>query len=61
MGKRIFWIFLLVMSVATAAVVIYVQSESFAHIVKKKIQENVSKNLGVELNFDRLRIGVLPP
>ena len=61
MGKRIFWIFLLVVSVATAAVVVYVQSESFARILKEKIQENVSKNLGVELNFDRLRIGVLPP
>lgn len=61
MGKRIFWIFLLVMSVATAAVVIYIQSESFARIVKVKVQENVSKNLGVELNFDRLKIGVLPP
>lgn len=61
MGKRIFWIFLLGMFVATASAVIYVQSESFARIVKDKIQKNVSKNLGVDLNFDRLRIGVLPP
>src|SRR5262245_36773925 len=61
MGKRIFWIFLLVVSLATAAAVIYIQSESFARIVKQRLQHNVSKNLGVELNFDRLKIGVLPP
>jgi|GEM_PF-5391045 len=61
MGKRIFWIFLLLVSLTTAAMVIYVQSESFARIVKDRLQRNVSRNLGVDLNFDRLKIGVLPP
>lgn len=61
MGKRIFWIFLLFVSLTTASAVIYLQSESFARIVKDRLQRNVSKNMGVDLNFDRLKIGVLPP
>jgi hypothetical protein len=46
---------------ATTAAVIYIQSESFARIVRQRLQERVAKSLGVELNFDRLKIGVLPP
>lgn len=61
MGKRIFWIFLLIVSLTTAAAVIYVQSESFARILKDRIQQNVSRSMGLDLGFDRLKIGVLPP
>jgi hypothetical protein len=61
MGKRIFWIFLLTVTVATAAAVIYIQSEGFARIVRERLQNRVAKSLGVELIFDRLKIGVLPP
>jgi translocation and assembly module TamB len=61
MGKRIFWIFLLTVALATTAAVLYLESESFAILLKREIQLRVSKNLGVELNFDRLKIGVLPP
>jgi hypothetical protein len=61
MGKRIFWIFIASVVLSTAAVIFYIQSESFATIVKKEIQKTVSRDLGIELNFDRVRIGILPP
>ncbi len=61
MGKRIFWIFLLSVALATTVAVIYIQSEAFAHIVRSHVQSRVARNLGVELNFERLKIGVLPP
>lgn len=61
MGKRIFWIFLLSVVVATTAAVVYIQSEEFARIVRERLQMRVAKSLGVDLNFDRLKIGVLPP
>lgn len=61
MGKRIFWIFLLTVAFATTTAVIYIQSESFARVVRRNLQEKVAKNLGIELNFDRLKIGILPP
>ena len=48
-------------SLATASAVGYIQSESFAKIVREKLQASVVRNLGVELGFDRLKIGVLPP
>jgi hypothetical protein len=61
MGKRIFWIFILLVALSTAAVIVYIQSEAFANIVKREIQKTVSRDLGIELNFDRVRIGILPP
>lgn len=61
MGKRIFGIFILLLSLATVSLVLYIQSESFAKLAKRKIQKEVSSELGVQLDFDRLRIGVLPP
>jgi hypothetical protein len=61
MGKRLFWIFVLTMVVTTAIAVSYIQSEHFARIAKEKIQLLVARDLGIDLNFDRLRIGVLPP
>jgi hypothetical protein len=61
MGKRLFWIFVLTMVVTTAIAVAYIQSEHFARIAKEKIQALVARDLGIDLNFDRLRIGVLPP
>ena len=45
----------------TIVAVTYIQSESFAKIAKEKIQKRVAKEMGLELNFDRLKIGVLPP
>ncbi len=61
MGKRIFWIFISLVALSATAVVIYIQSESFANIVKREIQKTVSRDLGIDLNFDRVRIGILPP
>ncbi|HEY8280678.1 MAG TPA: hypothetical protein VIH99_13700, partial [Bdellovibrionota bacterium] len=61
MGKRIFWLFLLSVAVVTTVAVIYIQSEPFARIVRRHLQNKVAKSLGVELNFERLKIGVLPP
>jgi hypothetical protein len=61
MGKRIFWIFIITVVLSTTAVILYIQSESFASIVKNEIQKTVSRDLGIELNFDRVRIGILPP
>lgn len=61
MGKRIFWIFILVVTVCTTAAVMYIQSEGFARIAKVRIQQTVARDLGLELNFDRLQVGVLPP
>ncbi|MGE3261215.1 MAG: translocation/assembly module TamB domain-containing protein [Bacteriovoracia bacterium] len=61
MGKRIFWIFMLMVVSVTTIAVLYIQSESFARLAKQNIQSRVARNLGVELNFDRLKIGVLPP
>lgn len=61
MGKKIFWIFISLVVLSATAVIIYIQSESFANIVKKEIQKTVSRDLGIELNFDRVRIGILPP
>lgn len=61
MGKRIFWIFMLFIGLSATAAIIYVQSESFAMFAKKKLQDKVAKDLGIELNFDHLKIGVLPP
>src|SRR5690606_29636455 len=57
----IFGIFILLLSLATVSLVLYIQSESFAKLAKRKIQKEVSSELGVQLDFDRLRIGVLPP
>lgn len=51
---------LMVVSLTTVAV-LYIQSESFARLAKENIQSRVVRQLGVELNFDRLRIGILPP
>lgn len=51
---------LVVVSLTTLAVV-YIQSESFATLAKQNIQSRVSRDFGLMLNFDRLRIGVLPP
>ena len=61
MGKRLFWTFLLIVALATTAAVAYIQSEAFARLVKNRLQGSVARNLGIELNFDRLKIGVLPP
>jgi hypothetical protein len=61
MGKRLFWIFVLTIGVITTIAATYIQSESFARIAKDKIQAAVARDLGIELNFDHLRIGVLPP
>lgn len=61
MGKRIFWIFMLMVVSVTTVAVLYIQSESFAKLAKEQIQTKVVRELGVELNFDRLKIGVLPP
>lgn len=61
MGKRLFWTFMLSVALVTAAAVIYIQSEAFARIVRRRLQDDVARHLGVELNFDRLKIGVLPP
>jgi hypothetical protein len=61
MGKRLFWTFLLSVALVTTAAVIYIQSEAFARIVRTRLQESVTRGLGVDLNFDRLKIGVLPP
>ena len=61
MGRRLLWTFLLIVTVITTAAVVYVQSETFARIVRARLQGSVAQSLGVELNFDRLKIGVLPP
>lgn len=61
MGKRIFWIFILTVVAATTAAVMYFQSEHFARLAKDKIQKTVSRDLNIDLNFDRLQVGVLPP
>ncbi len=61
MGKRIFGIFLLLILAATASGVAYIQSESFARLAKAKLQEAVARDMGLELNFDRLKVGMLPP
>lgn len=61
MGKRIFWTFILVVVASTAAALMYIQSETFAKIAKRKIQAAVARDAGIELTFDRLQIGVLPP
>ena len=61
MGKRLFWIFLLSVAAISGIAVAYIQSESFARIVRRELQERVAKSLGVELNFERVKIGVLPP
>jgi hypothetical protein len=61
MGKRLFWIFMLAMLVTSTIAVIYIQSESFANFAKEKIRSRVQKDLGLEMNFDRLKIGILPP
>jgi hypothetical protein len=61
MGKRIFWIFVLLVIAATTGALMYIQSESFAQIAKAKIQAVASKEAGVDLNFERLKVGVLPP
>lgn len=61
MGKRIFWIFILLVSAATAAAVTYLQSEYFAVWAKEKMRTKVAAELGLNLEFDRLRIGLLPP
>lgn len=61
MGKRIFWIFILTVVASTTAALMYIQSESFAAIAKAKLQLVLAKEAGLDLNFDRLRIGVLPP
>lgn len=61
MGRRIFWIFILFVSSVTLGMVLYIQSEAFARLAKGKIQRTVSRELGAEINFDRLRVGILPP
>ncbi len=61
MGKRLLWTFLLLVAALTTAALLYLQSESFARLAKEKIQTRVTRSLGLELNFDRLQIGILPP
>lgn len=61
MGKRIFWIFFLSLSAAIASLVIYVQSEHFAGIIKRELHHRLAGQLGVSVEFDRLEVNILPP
>jgi hypothetical protein len=61
MGKRIFWIFLLLTSLVSGATIVYIQSESFAEIAKKRLRLVALNEFGLQLDFSRLRIGVFPP
>ncbi|MCO5142647.1 MAG: translocation/assembly module TamB [Oligoflexia bacterium] len=61
MGRRVFIIFLLTITAITTAAVVYIQSEKFAEILKKEIRTRVTKNLGLDVDFERMKIGVFPP
>lgn len=61
MGKKIFWFFILFVSVSVGSVLMYVQSSYFANFIKNELDEKVSKDSGLLLEFDRLKVDVLPP
>ena len=61
MGKKIFWIFVLVVVSAATSLILYIQSESFARLAKGHLQERVVSSLGLEVQFDRIQLGVFPP
>ncbi len=61
MGKRIFWIFILLISATTAGLITYLQSAEFAEVLKKELKARVPANSGIKLDFDRLTVGILPP
>lgn len=61
MGKRIFWIFIALMASIVAGAVLYIQSEKFANFAKERVQKIAAKEAGLDVNFDRLKIGILPP
>src|SRR3989344_3045240 len=61
MGKRIFWIFIFAVSLATMSVVLFVESNYFARFLKEKLDKNLSSKLGISLNFSKLSINMLPP
>ncbi len=61
MGRRIFWIFALVVALSTGLAIGYIQSEKFANILKDQIKRQFPEDSGVKLDFDRLTVGILPP
>lgn len=61
MSRRAFWI-LFLFSVGTSALgLVYLQSESFANLLKKRIQEKAQTEMGIRVDFARLGVGFFPP
>ncbi|NUM89068.1 MAG: hypothetical protein HUU37_07690, partial [Bdellovibrionales bacterium] len=61
MGKRIFWVFVLLVGISSGLVVGYIQSERFAEILKTQIKRQFPEGSGLHLDFDRITVGILPP
>ena len=61
MGKKLFLFFFLFVSMAVTGLIIYIQSSSFAAFVKKQLDDKIAKNSGILIEFDRLKVDILPP
>jgi hypothetical protein len=61
MGKRIFWIFFLTIASLTVGVVLYIQSQRFANFIKKELGGKLAAEAGIEVEFERIKVNILPP
>ncbi|OFZ78794.1 MAG: hypothetical protein A2583_09705 [Bdellovibrionales bacterium RIFOXYD1_FULL_53_11] len=61
MLRRPFVVFALVVGALVGGVVLYIQSEHFAHIAKKIAYRYIPKNLGIEGDFSEFSIRLVPP
>lgn len=61
LGKRIAWIFVLSVCAAITSLVLFVQSAKFAVLAKNEIRKHVTPTVGVNIEFDRLKVSFFPP
>ena len=61
MGKRVFYIFLAVIASAIGSVVMYVESQHFASLVRERFRVQLERQLGLEIEFDHFQITAFPP
>src|SRR4051794_19325851 len=61
MIKRPFLIFAAVMALLIGGVISFIQSPSFAGLVKRAMAQYVPKDLGIEGDFSVLKVKIFPP